>query len=133
MVEIICGSALATGLFLYFVRRDRQRPPVLGSLGEPAAAPVPQAPPRRRRTGVQRFVVMLGPLAMLAGLLVIVWPQAPSDCHGSPVCALDAFAVIGKLFMGGLLGMFGLMWFLIAAAATSVQGQAVNDSTPPVE
>jgi hypothetical protein len=132
MVEIIVGSALATGLFMYFRRRDRQRPAVLGSLGERTPVAVPPRP-RRRRTPLQRIVVLLGPLTMLAGLLVIVWPQAPSDCHGSPVCALDAFEGIGKLFIGGLLGMLGLAWFLIAAAATSGHGRTVNDSTRPVE
>jgi hypothetical protein len=75
---------------------------------------------RPRRTTVARIIVAIGPLLMLAGLLVILWPEAPSDCHGGPECSLDGLAMLGKLIMGGGLGLAGLMWLSIAMAATSV-------------
>lgn len=76
---------------------------------------------RPRRTTAMKIVLAIGPLLMLAGLLVFIWPEAPSDCHGSPVCALDAFAVIGKVVFGSFLGFVGLLWTCAAAAASSVR------------
>jgi len=76
---------------------------------------------RPRRTTVARIIVAIGPLLMFAGLLVILWPEAPSDCHGSPVCALDGLAALGKLMFGGFLGFVGLMWMCVAAVASTVR------------
>jgi hypothetical protein len=85
---------------------------------ETNVAEVPQVSRPSRRTAIT-IVRAIGPLLMLAALLVFVWPQAPSDCHGSPVCALDAFAVLGKLMFAGFLGFVGLMWTIVAAAVTT--------------
>ena len=87
---------------------------------------------RPRRTTAMKIVLAIGPLLMLAGLLVFVWPSAPSDCHGSPVCALDGLAALGKVVFGGFLGFVGLMWTCAAAAAAAVH-TGVNDSTRRVE
>ena len=79
-----------------------------------------------RRTAMT-IVLAIGPLLMLAGLLVFVWPSAPSDCHGSPVCALDGLAVVGKLMVGGFLGFVGLMWTCAAAAVSAIRhGQSTT-------
>jgi hypothetical protein len=128
MVEILVGSILAAAMFVYVSRRDRRLAPPLGTLGAPPVAKVPDGP-RPRRSPVQLVLVAIGPLTMLAGLLMILWPQAPSDCHGSPVCALDAFDELGKLILGAGMILGGLAWLAIAGAATAVHNRGVNDST----
>jgi len=43
-------------------------------------------------------------------LVIALWPHAASDCHGSPVCALDAFGELARWFIGGMVGLTGLLW-----------------------
>src|SRR6185437_6042229 len=48
--------------------------------------------------------------AALAGALAMFGDMStPSDCHGSPVCALDGLARVGDLIGGALLGVLGLI------------------------
>ena len=89
-------------------------------MNETNIAEVPQVS-RPGRTTTAKIVLAIGPLLMVAGMFVVFWPSAPSDCHGSPVCALDAFAVLGKVIFGGFLGFLGLMWTIVAAAVTTTR------------
>jgi hypothetical protein len=89
-------------------------------MNETNIAELPQLP-HPGRTLVKRLLCAIGPLAILAGILVIAWPSAPSDCHGSPVCALDAFAELGKLLAGGFVVFLGIVWSLFAVMASRVR------------
>jgi len=129
MPATVIASLTAAVVFLFLTLNARRHRPAVESLDGPAPSQVS----RPGRTPLRWLLVAIGPLMILAGLLVILWPQAPSDCHGSPVCALDGFAVIGQWFMGGLVMACGLVWFLIAAAATAVHRSGVNDPTRQVQ
>lgn len=82
----------------------------------PRAVAVRVSPADRPRRSVWELPLWLaGPAVMLAGLLVIVWPAPPSDCHGSPVCGLDAIGVFAGLVVGGGLIIVGLFVLLVAS------------------
>ena len=46
---------------------------------------------------------------------MIAEANAPSDCHGSPVCALDGLARLGAEIAAMVLGVLGLIVLAVAA------------------
>lgn len=75
-----------------------------------------------------------GAIAMTAGgIAYVALSPGPSDCHGSPICGLDALDAIGAMVVGGgiaVLGVFALVlaWTLrvtLRAAARDAAGLPV--------
>jgi hypothetical protein len=90
---------------------------------EPGAAVLPFVPAApRRRVGWALPFWLAGPGLMVAGLLEIVWPESPSqsDCHGSPVCALDGFDKLGKLMGGAALILIGVFVLIVVSIVVAV-------------
>lgn len=79
--------------------------------------PFAASPPHRGSTGIALLVV--GPLLMIAGFLVIVWPEAASECHGSPVCGIGAIGKFVHLVVGSGLMIGGLSVLIVGAFRSS--------------
>ena len=74
------------------------------------------ASPRRSFAWVWPGIIM-----MIAGLVVAAWPSAASDCHGSPVCGLDALAELAKLLVGGALAVAGMLALAIGGIVSAAR------------
>lgn len=100
---IVLTVAAICGLF--------PRTPPRAAIGQ--VLPFAPAPPARESNGVALLVA--GPLVMIAGLLVIALPASSSDCHGSPVCGIDAVGKLVQLLVGGVLMIAGLLVLIVGA------------------
>jgi len=111
MLGFTIGCALAMLVIPWAMHGPRTTRP-LGTLGDATGATAATPQPSRS------WWIWLPPLALLiAGLVIAMWPHT-SDCHGSPVCALDGFAVLGQWIAGGAVGLVGLVWLAIAGLSS---------------
>ena len=108
---ILIVTALATGLGIWSIHKDCQQPRRIGTLVLPAARVERPVPARAKWPWV------LGIGWLVAAFVVLVWPEAASDCHGSPVCGLDGLAEVFKLFLAAVLAGIGALWLVMVAVA----------------
>jgi hypothetical protein len=115
MAGFMVGCVLALIFIPLALRYPGKESRALGTLGAPVVPPAPE--PARRPTSMWTWLPPI--VFIVAGLVVALWPQAASDCHGSPVCALDAFGKLAQLFIGGVLGLVGLAWLGFAGCISA--------------
>ena len=115
VIGILIMTALATGLGIWSIHKDRQQPRRIGTIVLPLSLPAARVERPVRPRAKWPWVLGIGWL--VAAFVVVVWPEAASDCHGSPVCGLDGFAVLFKLFFAAVLAFIGALWLVAVAVA----------------